>query len=633
MLNLVLAFMFCVVIVPSLFAGSYHVGAWSNLKGLVVGTGMENTFFFYGAYQSTYFGNSVTTVTRLQNSTVWNAFTNSSILLVTPVTTTEVVPGRFKMDLAWFLVSSGALMMSLLATIAHVDEETGKSKSSSFCELVFGQFNHRVCEPGAATLQQTWIATTLRSMMKEQIETMKSKKKFAKRSFIRRGCGIGSSIIVIAITVTVISLLIYYEHPSATRQPIFGFSSVYEWLQANTPIPDVFLLYVVPFVVFVLKTASPKLIQLLISLEDRPPSTAFRHLFIREFALRMFFVLAVMFQTFNSASTQSCIESAVGIVFYRLILFDFFIDVLFSTVVPFLVLFVKQTVFCGCLRSSKKNDQVGLLPHQIDDDESSLKSEFDIPGALLNLMYRQTLIWSGAAYAPILPFVGVVLGFMEVGIKAFEIKLYRRATQNLMGVSRQNKFFRSLLVVTLLVSVVPYAYFLRLTSKCGPFRDSGDQGIQVYQNFLAYVDQAPTWVAVMLTYCTNAVLLWLLISLSLLSLFIMWRRASLLQRELTECDVRLRMEQLEKTAIIRSYHIKFDVSASELFKSFMLEEMGELAQAYAPKMLDCGLGDLNQLLQMPETQLMEDLELKVQMPSKVAKLFMAKLLQLQNDRI
>lgn len=49
MLNLLLAAMFCTLIVPSLFAGSYHIAEWNDLVGLAVGAGLEKTFFFYGA--------------------------------------------------------------------------------------------------------------------------------------------------------------------------------------------------------------------------------------------------------------------------------------------------------------------------------------------------------------------------------------------------------------------------------------------------------------------------------------------------------------------------------------------------------------------------------------------------------
>ena len=39
-LNLLLALMFCVLIVPSILNGSYHIGDWSNLEGLAVGAGI-----------------------------------------------------------------------------------------------------------------------------------------------------------------------------------------------------------------------------------------------------------------------------------------------------------------------------------------------------------------------------------------------------------------------------------------------------------------------------------------------------------------------------------------------------------------------------------------------------------------
>jgi hypothetical protein len=647
MLNLVLALMFCVLIIPSLFVGSYHIGDWSNLKGLAVGSGLENTFFFYGAYKSSYFGDYSTTATSMQNSTVWNSLTNSSVVLLQSVTTTTAVAGWFKMDLAWFLVTSVALLVSLLATIAHVDENAIKNRDFPVSQLVFGQFNHRICDPGAASLQQSWLAISLKTILLERSEQMEAKQHQSWTVVMRRIFGMFWSLIITLVTVTFISLIIYYEHPSTTRSSLFGISSVNEWLNQYTAIPDTLLLYVVPLVVSIFKAITPWLIEALVNFEMHKSSAAFRHLFFRVFALRMFFVFAVMFQTFNSATSQSCIESAVGIVFYRLVIFDFIIDALMSTLVAGLVLAVKRCWHAYCCSATKPNitldkvtpddsqnpDLANAHPSNAEIDD--LKSEFDIPSALLSLMYRQALIWSGACYAPILPFVGVVLGFLEVGFKAMEVLWFKRAPQRPLGVGRQNSFFRSLLVVTLLASFVPYTYFIRLSSQCGPFQVKSGSSLRIYENFMSYIDQLPTWVATALAYCSNAVLLWVVITLLTLALYVVWRRAAAIELDLHECDVRLRMEQKEKLAIIRTHHIKFDVAGRDMFKSFMIEEMGELGQRYAPKLLEIGFCDLVTLLRMDDDDLQEMLEQQVEMPNGLARLFVAKVRakRLENVRI
>lgn len=123
------------------------------------------------------------------------------------------------MDLAWFLVCSSMLFVSLLATISHVDDSDGRSGSRAhlnaddipFCQVVFGQFNHRIADAEASELQRRWLAINFQTLLLEKNEEIEAMQTKTWRVYVRRTIGILFSFIITAVTVTGISLLIYYE--------------------------------------------------------------------------------------------------------------------------------------------------------------------------------------------------------------------------------------------------------------------------------------------------------------------------------------------------------------------------------------------------------------------------------------
>eukprot|EP00455_Lapot_gusevi_P037579 TRINITY_DN4213_c0_g1_i3.p1 TRINITY_DN4213_c0_g1~~TRINITY_DN4213_c0_g1_i3.p1 ORF type:complete len:274 (-),score=75.97 TRINITY_DN4213_c0_g1_i3:87-878(-) len=250
-------------------------------------------------------------------------------------------------------------------------------------------------------------------------------------------------------------------------------------------------------------------------------------------------------------------------------------------------------------------------------------AEFNIAESLIDLMYRQSLVWSGSSFCPMLPIASLIGGFLQIYFKQFEIMKFTRTPDRPMGVAKQNQFFRGALVLALMGSLVPYTFFLRRTASCGPH-----SGERIADNFMSYIDQLPSWFATILAYFSNVILLWIIIFVVFLGFYFVRRSNKELEEEKKLLEHRLKMERTEKICIIRSHRIKFDVAEQagrEMFKSFMNEEMGELGQLYSSRLIELGYGDLTRLLRMSDDDLYDILVHQAKAPESHARIMVNRL--------
>lgn len=57
----------------------------------------------------------------------------------------------------------------------------------------------------------------------------------------------------------------------------------------------------------------------------------------------------------------------------------------------------------------------------LDKHSDPLKLQFDIPRNIVDVMYRQVLVWAGTPFTPVLPFVSLLASFVLFYIKKFEV--------------------------------------------------------------------------------------------------------------------------------------------------------------------------------------------------------------------
>ncbi len=240
--------------------------------------------------------------------------------------------------------------------------------------------------------------------------------------------------------------------------------------------------------------------------------------------------------------------------------------------------------------------QKRLLAYAKQEEEDKLKSEFNISENLIDLMYRQALVWSGTPFCPALPLLIVVCMCMLIWVKRWQVMRFTVRPKKPMGVAKQNRFFRGTLIITLIISFIPYTFFLRRIMECGPHKDQ-----RIVDNMLEQSRSLPSWAAISIDYLSNALLLWVLLVLAFTAILFLNKQYALLKQERDNLKHLLSIEATEKRVIIRRHNIKFDVAeltGKEQFRTWVTSDIGFLGEIYGPKIIEWGKGDMNVLMGM-----------------------------------
>lgn len=94
--------------------------------------------------------------------------------------------------------------------------------------------------------------------------------------------------------------------------------------------------------------------------------------------------------------------------------------------------------------------------------------EFWTVNELIDLMFFQALIWAGAPFSPALPFLAFVFTVLLIYAKQYQVIHFTRPPLKPAGVASQNRFFQSVMAISLMIGVVPFSVFVRRTCQCGP---------------------------------------------------------------------------------------------------------------------------------------------------------------------
>uniref|UniRef100_A0A8D2LA99 Transmembrane channel-like protein n=1 Tax=Varanus komodoensis TaxID=61221 RepID=A0A8D2LA99_VARKO len=151
-----------------------------------------------------------------------------------------------------------------------------------------------------------------------------------------------------------------------------------------------------------------------------------------------------------------CWETSVGQEMYKLMIFD-------VVIVLLVILFVEfprkmmVTYFPSCLLLKWWGQQ-----------------EFMVPSNVLDLVYGQTLCWTGALFCPLLPVLNTFKFIAIFYLKKLSLFSNCRPAEKTFRASSSNFFFLLVLLIGLGISFVStlYSIFVLPPSKaCGPFRD------------------------------------------------------------------------------------------------------------------------------------------------------------------
>ena len=100
---------------------------------------------------------------------------------------------------------------------------------------------------------------------------------------------------------------------------------------------------------------------------------------------------------------------------------------------------------------------------------------FDITKGILEIIYRQALLWIGSVYAPITMYVIVITHFFIFYIKKFVVIAYVDPPKRIYDSYGNVRFFMGYLLLTLWTSAGVILYTLSLNAPsyvCGPYRSN-----------------------------------------------------------------------------------------------------------------------------------------------------------------
>lgn len=150
-----------------------------------------------------------------------------------------------------------------------------------------------------------------------------------------------------------------------------------------------------------------------------------------------------------------CWETYVGQQMYKLILLDF--------LVPFILTFIVEYPRRLVYQKFQENKVVNMIGQQ----------EFDLPKAVLDLVYTQTLCWMGLFFCPLIPMMVFVKCFIFFYVKKGTVLNNCIQPVRPFRTSKSTSLFIAILFISFIISTGPMSYLIGMISpsqSCGPFR-------------------------------------------------------------------------------------------------------------------------------------------------------------------
>ena len=132
-----------------------------------------------------------------------------------------------------------------------------------------------------------------------------------------------------------------------------------------------------------------------------------------------------------SESTNSCVETAAGELFWQMLITDLIGSTL-TTIVP-------QVLLCKITRK---------------------KQEFGIAVSIIDLLNRQALILSGSLVCPMLPLLGTISNMILFYVKKITMDFTCKFPDKPVDASRSSAFYLWFLLGNLTFCCIPLYYFL-----------------------------------------------------------------------------------------------------------------------------------------------------------------------------
>ncbi len=598
-LNVWLALLCLFIVVPGMMSYDYSLRSYTveriignqvrnvtvqrDYRGIVLGLGMEDSFMFYGdGYKQRY-------------SEYYN----------------------YMMDVAWVFVCTAVMLVSLLDNLARfsITEETAEV-TLGVCRLAFAQYDFSVRGERAHKLQSMQFSSKLYSSIigKAEENRMENTRESVGSAYyilkLRRFLGLLFSLAFMGgASLAIIELILNEEQiRNDSRANI------------STYVAEL----IVPVCVSALKLMVPLVVKALVDFENyERAKDAFRQTSLRIYLMKMFFVLVVLFQTLALSSDKTrdgtCPQTNTGILYYRMLVIDLAVEFLSSLVIPGVIYSMKRWV-CTCIfkldvpplkdnaTDAEQEKQLYLMVLKSLDPTDLIKNEFRIPENIIELMYKQALVWAAFPFAPVVPILALIIQVLIFIIKKTQVLHLTRMPLKPMGIASQTNMFRSLLLATLALMCIPFSYWLNSTVKCGPHYISKCLTCEQtpVQRLLDWVATLPPTFEMIVSILQNTGLLWIMLLLLMIYGILLTKKYRGQTADVRGLREWLRVEKKEMEEFRRAHRIK-STKSTDLgdikFRTFLRELPLEIRQLVASMFGAQYFSDLNQLIRLSPEEL------------------------------
>jgi len=410
-----------------------------------------------------------------------------------------------------------------------------------YCRTVFNSFSFAVTSKQAVDDQQRSIAAKLAEFRNADFAAIQAQLPLSKKQIawivLRRTIGLSISLFILLGTPTAVYFIVQYYN------------------EINGTFP-----YTTSLISSFITLILPKLLTWMVFVEGYAErSTTEWNIIIRTFIIKMTTTIALMVRVLFLPDSAKCKQTEAGLVFWQMLWIEFGVNVAKTSI----LMPLKFKILQGCAKSTK------------DEFEESRKGklEFDVPENVIELLYRQSLIFVGLIMSPMIPLAGLITNLLLYFLKYLIMRWVCKFPDNPFERGRSSPFNLNMLLLTFTICLVPLGFFLFQSSGsvCGPFRAniiaSSQMPVEAAVNALSLAlafyqneQTAIEWESV-LFYASHKITLGSVVVFLVIIIYFVSKFTTMFQMKFQAADKRADLERKEKGQILREYvqktHLKY----------------------------------------------------------------------------
>ncbi|KAL9645394.1 hypothetical protein ABK040_002593 [Willaertia magna] len=421
-----------------------------------------------------------------------------------------------------------------LTTVRRTDDD------NKYLKAVFNSFSFNVTSKEAVRDLQKSIANKIAEFRNADFAKSAAVTKMSRRKLLililRRVIGLGLSAIFLLGTPAAVYFMVEY----------------YKELNAVFPYTTSVLSSAITIVFPVI------LSQLVIFEGYAHPSHTHWNIIFRTFIIKMSTTIALMVRVLflqDSSLIGTCRQTEAGLVFWQMIWIEFGVNLVMTIIVMPIKYKVRQLI--SCAKDEGEEEEF--------EEQRKGKLEFEVPDNVIELLYRQSLIFVGSIMSPMIPIAGLVTNFVIYFVKYITMTLVCKFPDNPFERGRSSPFNQNMLLLTFILCLVPLGFFLFQPSgsRCGPFTASAvfleQMPVEAAVNalsaalvFYSNENSAMTFER-FLFYVSHKITLGSLTIFFFVICFFLYKFFRMFEKKYRLAEKRADIERKEKSAILKEY--------------------------------------------------------------------------------